>query len=77
MSGADDRTLRVWDAQSGRCLIQMVLVSATEAAVIDPQTQRFIWASADAWPYVGWRVFDPEAQRIRILPAEYFGELSG
>jgi hypothetical protein len=38
-------------------------------------TGQITHASPEAWRFVGWRWFDPEIGRLRILPAETFGSL--
>jgi WD40 repeat protein len=75
LSGSADNTLRLWDANTGALLLTLHIWSATEAAAIDHREQRITWASPGAWRRLGWRVYDPEAGRLRILPAEFFGPL--
>jgi hypothetical protein len=77
LSGSDDQTLRVWDAESGNLLLTCALVGPGETAALDPQSQRILWASPGAGRYLGWRVRDPQTDRLRILPAEFFGPLRG
>lgn len=77
LSGSHDSTLRVWDAETGACLRVHALPAPGEAATWDPVTNRILWASPGAWRHLGWRYRDPEAGRVRILPAEHFGPLPG
>ena len=76
-SAGGDRTVRIWDADSGECLEILAQFSDGEAAALDPRANRFLWASPGAWRHLGWRMFDPAAGRVRILPAEIFGPLPG
>ena len=39
------------------------------------QHQRILWVSPGAWRFLGWRIHDKAAGRIRILPAEWNGPL--
>jgi WD40 repeat protein len=75
LSASDDGTLRLWDAHTGALLSTSSIWSSGEAATIDHRTRRISWASPGAWRHLGWRVHDPQAGRIRILPAEFFGPL--
>jgi WD40 repeat protein len=73
-SGADDRTVRVWDAASGACLWTGHLFPELQVATIDA-ANRITHASPGAWRFLGWRCFDPDLGRHRLLPAEVFGPL--
>jgi hypothetical protein len=55
----------------------MTLVNAPDGqtAALDERHNRILAASPEAWRYLGWRYFDPQANRLRILPAEHFGPL--
>jgi hypothetical protein len=55
----------------------MTLVNAPhgETAALDERHNRILGVSPEAWCYLGWRYFDQEAHRLRILPAEHFGPL--
>jgi hypothetical protein len=77
LSGSYDNTLRVWDAESGRMLLTCVLTGPGEEAAVDFASNRVLWASPGAWRYLGWRVRDPQTDRLRILPAEFLGPLPG
>jgi hypothetical protein len=44
--------------------------AATTAA-----TGRIMHATPAAWRFLGWRWFDPDLGRHRLLPAETFGPL--
>src|SRR5205807_1267429 len=69
LSGSADNTLRVWDSETGRCLAVYYLGPDGEAATLDGEQRRILWASPGAWRFLGWRVYDEAAGRIRILPA--------
>ena len=75
LSGSEDSTLRLWDSDSGRCLAIYYLGPDREAATLDGAQRRILWASPGAWRFLGWRVHDEAAGRIRILPAEWNGPL--
>jgi WD40 repeat protein len=75
LSGSLDGTLRVWDVATRRLLTTMGLFDSSDSAALDGNSRRILWASPGAWRHLGWRVYDPNAGRIRILPAEYFGPL--
>jgi uncharacterized protein YjbI with pentapeptide repeats len=75
VSGAEDGTLKLWEVQTGE--VYMILVNApdSQTATLDERHNRILAASPEAWRYLGWRYFDPHANRLRILPAEHFGPL--
>jgi uncharacterized protein YjbI with pentapeptide repeats len=75
LSGAWDHTLKLWDVRSGEVLMTLLNAPNGESAALDGRHNRILAASPGAWRYLGWRVFDPEANRLRILPAEHFGPL--
>ena len=75
LSASGDRSLKVWDAASGQCLATLYHAPEGESLALDEAHNRVLAASPGAWRYLGWRVFDPQAQRLRILPAEHFGPL--
>jgi WD40 repeat protein len=77
LSGSDDNTLKVWDAESGECLWTGYHFAELQTAAIDHANNRVLHASPEAWRFLGWRWFDPEAGRLRLLPAETFGPLPG
>ena len=49
--------------------------AGSEFATLDAATNRVTHASPGAWRYLGWRWFDPDLGRLRLLPAETFGPL--
>jgi hypothetical protein len=67
--------VRVWDAASGGCLWSGHLFSDQQVATIDAATGRVTHASPEAWRFLGWRWFDSDLGRLRLLPAETFGPL--
>src|SRR5262249_29112013 len=75
VSGSSDQTVKVWDAASGEWLWTGHLLPDFEAATIDNVTGQLAWASPGAWRFLGWRWFDPDLGRLRLLPAEVFGPL--
>ena len=74
ISGSSDGTLKIWDSDSDS---QMTLINGPngETASLDYRTNRILSASSEAWRFLGWRYFDQDAQRLRILPAEHAGPL--
>jgi WD40 repeat protein len=75
VSGSSDNTVKVWDAASGHCLWTGHLLPELQVATIDAATGRVTYASREAWRFLGWRWFDPDLGRHRLLPAETFGPL--
>lgn len=71
LSGSTDGTLRVWDAKSGRPL-RAIAHLPSELAALDLVENRILWSSPGAWRHLGWRFYDNEGKRLRILPAEFF-----
>ena len=74
-SGSDDNTMKVWDAASGQCLWTGHVLPEMQTATLDGAGNRVLSASPLAWRFLGWRWFDPDLGRNRILPAETFGPL--
>jgi WD40 repeat protein len=74
-SGSTDGTVKAWDAASGQCLWTGHLFPDLQVATIDGETGRVRHASPEAWRFLGWRWFDPDLGRHRLLPAEVFGPL--
>jgi WD40 repeat protein len=77
ISGSGDKSLKVWDATTGQCLWTGHLFPEMQVAAIDHAANRVLYASPEAWRFIGWRVFDPEIGHLRLLPAETFGPLPG
>jgi hypothetical protein len=73
-SGADDKSVKVWDAASGRCLWTGQRLPDMQAATT-AATGRIMHATLAAWRFLGWRWFDPDLGPHRLLPAETFGPL--
>jgi hypothetical protein len=46
-------------------------------ATIDLERNEIVWASKESWRSLGWRLYDEEARRWRLLPAEHFGPIPG
>lgn len=75
VSGSDDSTLRLWDAESAECLYTFSHLPKHQSATIDEKTHRISHASKEAWRWLGYRDFDPKTGEARIWPAEIFGPL--
>lgn len=75
LSGGGDGTLKLWEVDTGEVCMTLVNAPHGETAALDERHNRILAASPDAWRYLGWRYFDPQANRLRILPAEHFGPL--
>lgn len=75
LSSGADGTLREWDANSGTLLKTIVTGPGQQCAVVDFPGNRILHATPEAWRLLGREVFDPEANRRRLLPAEFFGPL--
>jgi WD40 repeat protein/uncharacterized protein YjbI with pentapeptide repeats len=75
VSGSADATVKMWDAVSGICLWTGHLFPELQVATIDGATGNVTHASPEAWRFLGWRWFDPDLGRHRLLPAETFGPL--
>ena len=76
VSSIDDRTLKLWDAQTGESRMTLINGPNGSTAALDYANNRILAASPDAWRFLGWRYDDPQAKRLRILPAEHFGPLN-
>ena len=77
LSASTDKTLRLWDARSGVCLTSHHHLPDHTAATLDEQRQKILWASPQAWRWLGWRDHDPETGHPRRWPAEIFGAIPG
>jgi uncharacterized protein YjbI with pentapeptide repeats len=75
VSGSGDHTLKLWEVDTGEVCMTLVNAPNGQTAALDERHNRILAASPDAWRYLGWRYFDPQANRLRILPAEHFGPL--
>jgi len=75
LSASLDGTLKVWDAASGACLETYAHMPDGEWATFDEQRQELKAVSPGAWRHWGWRWWDEETKRLRLLPAEAFGPL--
>ncbi len=68
-SGSRDKTIRVWDASSGKLVRTRLLLPEGQTAYIDSQGQ-LLWASEDAWPWLGWE--EKREGRVIHWPIEMF-----
>ena len=81
VSGSRDRTLKLWalslDSDPPQIAPVMTLINGPtgETAALDYPANHILSASSEAWRFLGWRYFDQEAGRLRILPAEHAGPL--
>ena len=78
VSAGSDNTVRVWDVSNGfdKADESLVLLSLRAAqAAVDRRGNRILWASENAWRYVGWEYNDETTGRPGLLPAEHFGPL--
>ena len=76
VSGARNSTLGIWDLVSYALKITLINGPNGETAALDCDAKHIISNSSEAWRFLGWQHFDPEAERLRILPAEHFGPLT-
>lgn len=75
VSGSDDNSLKLWTKDSDEASLTLINGPNGQTAALDERNNRIVSASPEAWRFLGWRFFDTEANRLRILPAEYFGPL--
>ena len=64
VSGSNDNTLKVWDMESGNCLMTLANPPNNETASWDEQQQNVLFLSDNAWRWVGL------SAGIRRLPIE-------
>ena len=77
VSGAEDNTMRVWDAATGALLATHYHLPQQCSAVIDEQAKTICFAHKKAWRWLGYHDHDPESGAIRRWPAEIHGPLPG
>jgi len=77
VSAGHDRSLRLWDAASGKPLIVIRMLPDQEYAVLEPDSSGFRSASPGAWRWLGWQTKNPTTGRLERLPAETFGPIPG
>ena len=75
VSGSRDNTLKVWNLRTGVCHMTLINGPNAETAALDYRSNRVLFASPGAWRFLGWRYFDQNADRLRILPVEHAGIL--
>lgn len=75
LSASGDGTLKLWDIHTGECRLTLVYGPNGQTAALDTRQQCILAAAPEAWRFLGWRFFDTEAKRLRLLPAEHFGPL--
>ena len=76
VTASEDGTLTLW-APTGDPQLTLINGLEGETAAVDYRANRIVSASPDAWRFLGWRYYDPEAKRLRILPPDYAGLLPG
>ncbi|MDA0810510.1 MAG: WD40 repeat domain-containing protein, partial [Planctomycetota bacterium] len=78
VSAGSDGTVRVWDVSNGfenaTELMRLLSLHVAQAAV-DLKGNRILWASENAWRYLGWEYNDETTGFPGMLPAEHFGPL--
>jgi hypothetical protein len=73
LSGSDDNTLKLWDAETGEC--RATFHHLPERATATFAGANLVHAGGEAWRWLAWRWRDPRTGRLRLLPAEHFGPL--
>ena len=76
VSGARNSTLGIWNLESYALKITLINGPNGETAALDYDANRILSRSSEAWRFLGWRYFDPVAERLRVLPAEHFEPLT-
>ncbi len=72
---SDDGTVKLGDARLGAALLTLIHGPNGQTAAIDSRHNRIVAASSEAGHFLGWRYVAPDTNRLRLLPAEYFGPL--
>jgi len=75
VSASDDKIVKLWDAESGECVMTLLNGRADQQAAVDLRNNRILWASEEAWRLLRWQATDPQTGQPLILPAEHFGPL--
>ncbi len=75
VSGSEDNSLKLWTRDADEAYLTLISGPDGQTAALDERNNRIVSASPGAWRFLGWRFFDTEAHRLRILPAEHFGPL--
>jgi uncharacterized protein YjbI with pentapeptide repeats len=74
-SVSDDGALHVCDGTTGACLWTGCHFADNQSAALDLAHHRILFASPEAWRFVGWRAPEPVTGELRLFPAEFFGPL--
>ena len=74
LSGSDDKTLKLWNVATGECLRTFCNLPEHQTVSFD-HDDRIQSCTPDAWRFIGWCWTDPSTNRLRLLPAEFFGPL--
>ncbi len=75
VSASEDKTLRIWDADTGSLLSTHYHLPEHNSAVVDERKNVFIFATRDAWRWTGYSDRDPETGAVRRWPPEIHGPL--
>ncbi len=75
VSASHDNTLRIWEADTGSLLSTHYHLPEHNSAVADEGKNAFIFATKDAWRWIGYNDFDPKTGTVRRWPAEIYGPL--
>ena len=76
-SASTDNTVKIWNARTGNCLYTIHMLPDQSWIAVDTDRNTVLSAGDGAWRFAGWLVFDPRAQKIRILPLTAPGNLPG
>ena len=74
LSGSYDKTLKLWNVATGECLRTFCNLPEHQTVSFD-HDDRIQSCTPDAWRFIGWCWTDPSTNRLRLLPAEFFGPL--
>ncbi|MEY4185928.1 MAG: hypothetical protein RIT02_962, partial [Planctomycetota bacterium] len=76
-SASIDKTVRIWDTKTAaaRRIIHFLPDHSWIALAADQRS--ILAAGGEAWRFAGWKIRDPRTGRIRILPLESPGPVTG